>query len=182
MAIRIKSRWRDDDHSMAESAEALAFITWRIALDKAITLHGQDYVYANDGQRVAVIAEYLAFQVQVADRLAYGRLSDEERGAFVTALACKLADHVQDNLTDLFGPGDYRGPFLDELNRRSDQYAEFRFEDDKPGYAFTRYLGERIQNIMGAKDLNRWVIDQVMEIDAPDAARLLKKAMLDLLA
>ena len=63
MALRIKSHWHDDgtERSLEEIAGALAFISWRIAKDKAINLHGQDFVYESDRQRFAVIAEYLVF-------------------------------------------------------------------------------------------------------------------------
>ena len=50
MALRIKSRWHDDgaERSVDEIASALAFISWRIAKDKAINLHGEDYIYDSD--------------------------------------------------------------------------------------------------------------------------------------
>ena len=182
MAIRIKSRWKSSDtpKSVEDNAQALAFIAWRLALDKAINLHGEDFVYDSDDQRVSVIAEYLAFEIQVADRLAFGRLDDGERERFVNTLALRLADHIQDNLTDLFGPDDYRQPFIDRLNARLEDYAGLAFEDDKPGYGFLRYLGERVLSIMGRDQTNRWTIDQVMDIDGPEVAGKLKNAMFDL--
>ena len=72
MALRIKSRWHDDgaERSVDEIASALAFISWRIAKDKAINLHGEDYIYDSDEQRMDVIVEYLIFQLQIVDRLA----------------------------------------------------------------------------------------------------------------
>jgi len=182
VALRIKSTWRSESpKSLKENADALAYIAWRLALDKAINLHGKDYVYDSDGQRMAVIAEYLAFQVQVADRLAYDRMEDDQRREYINAFGRRLAEHIQDNLTDLFGPGDYAESFIERLNERMDEYAAFEFKDEKPGYAFYRYLGERIQAIMGGKDLNRWVIDQVMELDAPEVLKNLRNSMDDLL-
>jgi len=182
VALRIKSSWRSESpKSLKENADALAYIAWRLALDKAINLHGKDYVYESDGQRMAVIAEYLAFQVQVADRLAYERMEDAQRSEYINALGQRLAEHIQDNLSDLFGPGEYATSFIERLNERTDDYAAFEFQDDKPGYAFYRYLGERIQAIMGGKELNRWAIDQVMEIDAPEVVKSLTRAMDDLL-
>ncbi len=182
MALRIKSTWRNESQkSLKENAEALAYIAWRLALDKAINLHGKDYVYDSDGQRMAVIAEYLAFQIQVADRLAYERMADDQRRDYINALGLRLAEHVQDNLSDLFGPGEYAASFIEQLNERMDEYAAFEFKDDKPGYAFYRYLGERVQAIMGGKELNRWAIDQVMELDAPEVVKRLCTSMDDLL-
>jgi hypothetical protein len=71
MAVRIKSQWyrEENQRSMKEIAGAIAFNGWRIALDKAITLHGENFVYEDDAQRLAVIAEYLHFEIQLVDRL-----------------------------------------------------------------------------------------------------------------
>ncbi|MGE5160023.1 MAG: hypothetical protein ACM3O5_00815, partial [Betaproteobacteria bacterium] len=111
MAVRIKAHWHNEEveRSLDEIAGALAFIGWRLATDKAITLHGEDFVYADDAQRMAVIVEYLIFELQLVDRIARDRLglSDDDRKALVITLAKRLAEHVQDNSTDLFGPGDY---------------------------------------------------------------------------
>ncbi len=183
MAYRIKSHWRNpEDRTLEENGAALAYIIWRTALDKAINLHGKDFVYDTDSQRVAVIAELLAYQIQIADRLAYGRMTDGEREALINVLAQRVADHVQDNVADLFGPGDYRPAFIDKLNESMDEYADLSFADEKPGYGFLRYLGEKIQIIMGQSQVNRWVIDQIMDVDGPEIAKTMRKAMGDLLS
>ena len=115
---RIKSRWHDDDaeRSLDEIAGALAFIGWRIAKDKAINLHGQDFVIVDDEQRFAVIVEYLIFQLQIVDRLALMELDliDDDRRQLVVTLARHLAGHLHDNSVDIFGPGDYVGPFIEK--------------------------------------------------------------------
>lgn len=188
MALRIKSRWTEkaklkpSDELLRENAQALAFIFWRLALDKAKTLHGEDFIYDTDEQRVKVIGEYLAMMLQVADRLAYHRLEDDARGEFVTTLARRLADHMQDNATDLFGPADYRGPFIDMLNRRSAGYAECGFSlDEGASYGFLHYLGSNVQKVMGSDHhANKWVIDQVMEIDGPEVVEKVSTALADL--
>jgi hypothetical protein len=58
-------------------------------------------------------------------------------------------------------------------------YAEFRFDDGEPGYAFKRYLGECVTNSMGPKD-RKWISDQVMEIEIPEMLKTLKKGLKDL--
>ncbi len=180
MALRIKSRWHDEDseRSLEDIAGALAFISWRIAKDKAINLHGEDFIYETDEQRMAVIVEYLIFQLQIVDRLAHQRLglNDEERRQLVLALAKHLAGHLQDNSVDLFGPGDYVRPFIDKMNERGREYAEFSYGDDGPSYPFMRHLGYEIQQIMGETQANRWVIDQVMDRDGPDVDREIRRA------
>lgn len=188
MALRIKSRWTEkaklkpSDEMLGENARALAFIFWRLALDKAKNLHGEDFIYDSDEQRIKVIAEYLAVLLQVADRLAFYRLDDEDRQRFVTKLALRLADHMQDNATDLFGAGDYRTSFIDMLNRRADGYSEFGYSpQDGASYGFLHFLGTQVQRVMGDEHhANKWVIDQVMEIDGPEMIEKAEKAMSDL--
>jgi hypothetical protein len=182
MALRIKSHWLNQDRgrSLPEIATALAFIAWRIGLDKAITLHCERFVYTNDEQRLAVIQEYLVFLIQVADRLAHGNLSDDDRRVLITEFAKTLVAHVQDNSQDLLGPGDYGSHFIGRLNERSGEYAEFQFTDQGPSYALLRHLGHEIQTLMGRGQENRWVIDQVMEKDGWDAYKTFIKAFRDL--
>lgn len=184
MALRIKSRWHDDDaeRSIEEIAGALAFISWRIAKDRAINLHGQDYVYETDEQRFAVITEYLIFQLQIVDRLAHLslQLPEDERRKLVVTLAKHLAGHLHDNSVDIFGPGDYVGPFIATLNQRGTEYAEFNYTDDGPSYPFMRHLGYEIQQIMGESQENRWVIDQVMDRDGIEIDREIRRAVSNL--
>jgi hypothetical protein len=184
VALRIKSRWHDDDaeRSLDEIASALAFISWRIAKDKAINLHGQDYVYESDEQRFAVIVEYLIFQLQIVDRLAVTELDLDEadRRKLVITLAKHLAGHLHDNSIDIFGPGDYVNPFITKMNQRSGEYAELSYNDDGPSYPFMRHLGYEIQQVMGESQENRWVIDQVMDKDGPDIDREIRRAIANL--
>ena len=184
MALRIKSRWHDDDaeRSLDEIAGALAFISWRIAKDKAINLHGQDYIYDTDEQRFAVISEYLIFQLQIVDRLAATSLDlgDEDRQKLVITLAKHLAGHLNDNSIDIFGPGDYVGPFVKKLNQRGTEYADFSYTKDGPSYPFMRHLGYEVQQIMGESQENRWVIDQVMDRDGVEIDREIKRAISNL--
>jgi len=181
MALRIKSRWHDDEseRSLEEIAGALAFISWRIAKEKAINLHGEDFVYETDEQRMAVIVEYLIFQLQVVDRIAHQRLglNEEERRQLVLTLAKHLAGHLQDNSLDLFGAGDYVGPFVQKMNERGSEYADFSYGADGPSYPFMRHLGYEIQQIMGETQANRWVIDQVMDKDGVEVNREISKAI-----
>lgn len=184
MALRIKSRWHNDDaeRSLEEIAGAIGYIAWRIAKDKAINLHGQDFVYADDRQRMDVIVEYLIFQLQLVDRLVKHRigLDDEQRQELIIASAKALAKHVQDNSVDLFGPGDYVKPFIDRMNVRGAEYAEFAYDDDGPSYRFMRHMGFEMQQIMGDSGENRWVIDQVMDRDGYDVDRQIKRSLDDL--
>ena len=53
MAIRIKSKWSKTvkrKKTPEDYGSALSFISWRLSLDKAKTLHGEDFEYENDHQ------------------------------------------------------------------------------------------------------------------------------------
>ena len=74
MAIRIKSKWSKTvkrKRTPEDYGSALSFISWRLSLDKAKTLHGEDFEYENDHQRVSIIVEYMSFQVHLVDRLLF---------------------------------------------------------------------------------------------------------------
>ena len=92
MAIRIKSSWHESDRNkptektLEDNAGALAFIAWRLSLESAKKLHREGFEYRSDKERVGVISEFLAFQIQLADRLTFDRLGDEDREAFINAL------------------------------------------------------------------------------------------------
>ena len=110
-------------------------------------------------------------------------MEDGERAQFITALGRRLADHVQDNLTDLFGAGEYRDSFIMTLNERMSDYAEFNYDEENgPSYSSYRYFGERVMAAMGPAFTNRWVIDQIMDIQGPEAYEKFRKAMLELFA
>jgi hypothetical protein len=183
LAIRIKSQWHDEDatRSPDEIGGAIAFIAWRIAMDKAVTLHGENFIYQNDAQRLAVMAEYLTFAVQITDRLIHKMIDEQNRVATITALVLKLADHYRDNATDLLGADDHANHLIALNNQRSKEYAEFNFSDEGPSYPFLRHLGSEIQQVMGT-DLhqNRWVIDQVMDVDGPEVYKQLSRAIRNL--
>ena len=81
MAIRIKSKWSKTvkrKKTPEDYGSALSFISWRLSLDKAKTLHGEDFEYENDRQRVSIIVEYMSFQVHLVDRLLFEDNMDSE--------------------------------------------------------------------------------------------------------
>jgi hypothetical protein len=183
MKMRITSKWRRDRGKpvpLEDNALALAYIIWQIALAAARNLHAEDFVYESDEQRVGVIAEYLAFLVHASDRLAHQNMDDAARERFITVLGHAVTGHLQRNQTEIMGPGDYGERFVAVLNDRTREYAETSFPDNRPGFAALRCLGEKILTIMGATQINRWVIDHIMTIDAPEAFDHLRQAMANL--
>ena len=112
MAIRIKSKWSKTvkrKKTPEDYGSALSFISWRLSLDKAKTLHGEDFEYENDHQRVSIIVEYMSFQVHLVDRLLFeDKMDSEFRAQVMNSLGKQSARIMQENCEDLFGPGDYK--------------------------------------------------------------------------
>ncbi len=188
MAIRVKDQWhrsrrnRPTPKSLRDSAEALAFIGWRLALDKAQNLNREAFRYDSDIERIGVISEFVAFEIQVADRLAYEFLDDDERRLFINSLGQRLADHMQENLDDLDGPRNYRDAFVALLNERLSDYASLSFEDGEPGFDFLRYFGSKVLGILGTDQTNRWVQDQIIAVEAPEVVEKISKSVFNLLS
>jgi hypothetical protein len=178
----VKSRWAKADrrHSPAEAAGALAFIAWRIAGQTVLHLENEGFQTDTQRQRLDIMAELLAFLVHVTDRWLAEPFDHDQRQAFISQYARKLADYMHDNRVDFEGRGeDFRGPFIELLNARMADYADFSFSDGQPGYACKRYLGEQVTERMGEKD-RKWVSDQVMEIEVPEMLKPLGKGFKDL--
>lgn len=182
MAVRIKSQWHNEDseRSLEEIGGAIAFNAWKLALDKAITLHSEHFAYNDDEQRLAVIAEYLIYQAQIVDRLTNDMLEPDDRRTLITALVLKMADHINENAVGMLGDADHRSAFIERFNQRSGEYAEFNLTDDGPSYPFLRHLGYEIQQVMGESQENRWVIDQVMDKDGPEIYKQVKRIVRNL--
>ncbi|MBX2884118.1 MAG: hypothetical protein KTR32_29455 [Granulosicoccus sp.] len=185
---RIKDRWHnstpDDpsrevltEKSLDDQASALSFIIWRQALNGAINLHAEDFRYDDDRQRIGVISELLAFQIQLVDRLSHGFLEDTQRASLLNSLCLRIAEHVQENMTDIAGPGQYQQPFIALLNRRFTEYAQFNYSGNNPGYDVLRYLGRQVLDIMGEDQTNRWIMDQVIDIDAPALVKQIDRSV-----
>lgn len=183
LALRIKSHWHKEekDRSIDEIAGAIAFSSWRIAMEKAMILYKEQFDYTSDQQRLDVIAEYLLFSAQVVDRLVHASFNPQERQELITSLVTRLAEHVQENSQDLLGTGDYRSRFIDQFNLRSEEYAQLGFDQNGgPSYPFMRHLGYEIQQLMGDEKDNRWVIDQVMDKDGLEVYTQLKRLVKNL--
>lgn len=187
--LRIKSKWHNsgfndvEDKTIKECAGALAYIIWRQAKERANNLYAEFFHYKSHSQLITVMCEYLAYEIQISDRLAHELLeNDAERSEFIHELARKTAEHLQDNARDFLGDADYKKGFIATLNKRSLEYSEYQLTEEGPSYPFSRQLGYYVQTIMGEEDQNRWVLDQVMDVDAPNFFKQIKKSMINLLA
>ncbi len=187
MPIRVKTVWfkKDGERTADEIASAVATTTWRVA-DKAVDNLGRenyDIITAERGFKL--IAEFLAFLVHYCDRMAYATLPSERRMAVLQAVSHRLGEVMEQNVHSMVGTGDgrdYKKEFIDFLNRRFAEYAEFEFpEDDKASFPALRFLGLQIRDEMGDND-KTWVMDQIMDIEMPEMMGTVRKSFKGLLS
>ena len=194
-AIRVKSHRFKPEHakSPAEQASAMAFIVWRVARQMLERMRGADFAIEAGTPYFAFMRELLVFLVALTDRIAAARLAPADRALFTVAFVRHLARTLEGNEDDLLGApaaGDPRhgDSFIDLVNEVTQHYAEFGAAPDakdedagfEPDFAFLRYLGHRLEPTLPEKD-RRWVIDQVLAAEAPDAVGIVQRAMRDLL-
>jgi hypothetical protein len=203
--MRIKNRWfagGDEGaparKSAAEQASAMAFIVWRLAVQSVKRMRAAHFEVDAGPAYLAFVREVLVFLAVVADRIAYARLGAEEREQFLVTLVRHLARHLQENADELLGPapaGDapHGERFIDLFNELAGHYAEFGGEppaadadadagfapDFAPDFAFVRYLGSRLEPLVPEHD-RRWVLDQVMAAEAPEAVQTVQRSMREL--
>jgi hypothetical protein len=179
--MRIKSQWfkQDKPKSARQSASAMAFIIWRVAQNALKQMRASQFDIDPGPQYFAFMSEFLVFLVNIADRLAYARLDAAQRAEFTTALAIRVAEILEDNANDLLGPAaqqSHQRNFVALFNALADDYAAFAFDDAGADFAFLRYLGNRVLELMPKKDQS-WVIDQIMAIEAPEAISTVRRGM-----
>ncbi|MDH5183858.1 MAG: hypothetical protein OEX12_08215, partial [Gammaproteobacteria bacterium] len=135
--MRIKSRWHKQgkEHSVEETASALAFIAWRIGQDSVLNMENENYQTDTLKQRLDVIFEFMAFLIHVSDRLTYESLDEDERTRFITSMAQNTLRQMRTNLNDYGMTGEQiDAEYLPMLNERMNDYAEFSFEEEEPSF------------------------------------------------
>ena len=187
MPIRVKTVWfkKDGERSAEEIASAVATTIWRVA-DKAVdNLGRENYDIITPERGFKLIAEFVAFLVHYCDRMAYASLTPERRMAVLQAVSVRLAEVMEQNIHSMVGTGDgrnYRQEFIDFLNRRFADYAEFEFPDEeKASFPALRFLGLQIRDEMDEKD-KTWVMDQIMDIEMPQMMGTIRKSFKGLLS
>lgn len=193
MAVRLKTRWhrskrseRNREGSRREKTQAnlcsVAGINiWKLAKETFTRMEKQDFRFREDTQAIDVIAEFCIFMLHITDRMIYGEVSEEERVALINGIAKEITTAIEINQIELLGPGDYRAPFIDRLNDRLGNYSECGFDDDGPGYDFLRYLAKNVSDIMAITD-EKWVIEQIMDIEAPELVERIQPVVRDVFA
>jgi hypothetical protein len=192
MAVRIKSKWHRSKRSernikgsqqpktLSDLSGVIAFNMWKLAQNLFKHMEGEGFRFATDQQVIDVLTDLLAYGVHSVDRLIYGKVDEAQRGPFVTALARDLAKTMEGNQIDLLGAGDYFDAFINKLNQRFAVYAECSFENQEPGYEYNRYLARNISDTMSQTD-DKWVIEQVIDIEIPEYYPRLKRLVEDVL-
>jgi hypothetical protein len=191
-AMRLKSHWFKPgaSRSAAEQASAMAFIVFRVAQNVLKRMRGAHFDIDAGPPYFAFLREVLVFLVAVTDRMAHARLPADARQEFTVALVRHLARNLQENEDHLLGspaPGQasHADTFIDLVNEVTGHYAEFGADPDaasagfQPDFAFVRYLGRRLEPTLPEKD-RRWVVEQVMAAEAPEAVATVQRSMNDL--
>jgi hypothetical protein len=179
--MRVKSQWfrPGRPRTPEDVAGALAFITWRVAQNMLKSMRRADFDIDPGPQYFDFLAEAVAYAVQVAWRLIHPRYDDAGRATFMTTLANRTGDELAENRSRLLGaeePAAIKARFIELLNRRNEEYAEFGFGPDGPDFAFLRYFATVVSELMPDKD-KRWTWDQVIAIEGPEAAATVTKSV-----
>ena len=171
----IKTRWRKKGaRTLADRAGVIGANVWKISLEIFKHMEKEGFRFGSDRLVTDVLAEFIAFLVQLADRAVYGKLSEADRATLIGEGAGHLAVTMENNQLDLLGPGEYRKPFIALLNARFGEYAGFECPGGEPGYPCVRFFATKVSDAMASSD-NKWVVEQIMDIEAPEMVRVIRK-------
>ncbi len=185
MAVRIRSRFHTEGQRSAESlASVVAMLGWKLSVDAIKRMRGAGYDIDIGKPYFDFVCEFMVFLAMAADRIAYLKLESEKRFEFTSALAKRMAGVVEENSEMLFGaaePGVCQRHFIDLFNRRGGEYSEFDYGPVGPDFGFKRLFAACLREGLPEKD-RLWVVDQVMEIEVPEALKALDKTLAGLFA
>jgi hypothetical protein len=175
----VKTRWRKKGaRTIAERAGVIGANLWKLSLEIFKHMEKEGFRFGSDRLVTGVLTEFIAFVAQLVDRSVYGRLSDAERATLIGEAVAHLAATMENNQRDLLGPGEYRKPFIDALNARFGEYAEFECPGGEASYACLRFFATKVSDAMAGADGSgdsKWVVEQMIDIEAPEMVRVVKK-------
>ena len=178
--MRIKSNWFKEgrERSPQEISDALAFVVSRIASNSLENTRKAKFEIEVGPQYFDFLAEFLMFLVISADRIAYRQLSGEDRLVFTGNLANRVAETYAENRSRLLSenPEYCKKNFIDLLNQRAGEYADFDYNENGPAYTFYRYLAYCIGEVMNEAD-SGWIIDHMISYEAPEAIKMVEKTL-----
>ena len=181
--MRVKSHWFKEgrEHTPQEISDALSFTLWRIADHALRNTRKFDFDIETGPQYLDFLAEYLVFLILCADRIAYRKLSADDRAVFTGNLANRTGATYSENRSRLLAEdeGGCKQRFIDLLNQRAGEYADFHYDENGPEYGFYRYLAWCIGNILSEEDA-KWAIDPLITYEAPESVKTVEKTLRDL--
>jgi hypothetical protein len=176
--MRIVSKWQEgrEPEELQTIAGTVAYNSWKIGHNALTHVGEAGFKMVSAMQELLIVAEFMMYQLQVADRLLFDVVNDTDRGVFIRAMADKSITILADNRADLQGEGDYRDDFVGVFNARLQEYSGFDFSTETgPGYGFMRLLGEKVGDLVGTDQKNKWAMDMVVDIEAPDVYQAFRK-------
>lgn len=182
MAVRVFNKFHTQGaRSPKMLASVVAMLAWKLAIESIKRMRQAYYDIDAGKPYFDFVCEFLVFLAHAADRIAYRSLDAEKRAEFTTALAIRLAEMVEESHEALLGsaePGVSHRGFLELFNRRGADYGEYEYgpATNGPDFGFKRMFASALREILPEKD-KLWVIDQAMDIEAPDAIKALEKTM-----
>jgi hypothetical protein len=179
VAVRVKNRWNQNaqPRTVVQMANAISATLWKLAADVVLSLENENFETATQGQRVDLLEELACYLVHYCDRWIYPRADENQRNEFVSCLVGDIARLLEDSRIDVQGRGEYRAAFIDKLNRRSADYANYSFSETEGGsFAMRCRLGEQVQNVMGERD-SRWIPDYIVGREAPAIEAALQRSL-----
>lgn len=180
---RIRTRWhnKQSPKSIETIAGAMGMNIWKMASGTANKMYNEGFNFKSNAQLLDLIGEFAIFLIQLSDRIAYDELDAEQRQRFTQALASHLIGTMVENQIEELGPNDtYQGAFIEKLNHHLDGYSEFSVTNGDPSYQMLRYFGTLADQVMGGSD-NKWIIEHVMEVEAPVLVKQLRDGLEKLL-
>jgi hypothetical protein len=178
--LRIKSNWFKEgrEHSPQVISDALSFVVSRIADNALKNTRKSNFEIEVGPQYLDFLAEFLLFLILSADRIAYLQLSAEDRLVFTGNLANRVAETYAENRSRLLVDDlkECKQRFIDLLNQRAGEYADFGYDENGPDYGFYRYLAFCIGEIMTDAD-SGWIIDQMISFEAPEAVKMVERTL-----
>jgi len=184
--MRIKSKWHKKGAKTTEEiAQTAAYIIWKIAKSTVDQMYVNGFNFKSEQQLLGVIGEFAAFMLQSAGLITHESMTADEFGEFINTTAKQLAHTMADNLSEKNPPeqfADDAREFINHLNQRLSDYSEFNFSDDgEPGYPARRFFASTVEAHMGGND-NKWVSEQVIEVEIPIVITELKKGLSNILS
>lgn len=187
--MRIKSKWHKKGAKTTEElAQTAAYIIWKIGKTTVDKMYIDGFNFKSNKQLLNVIGEFAALMLQSSGQISHECMTPDEFGTFINTTAKQLAHTMADNLSTDYTDDTPEGQFADDakafinhLNQRLSDYSEFSFSDGDPSYPALRFFGSAVEKQMEGSD-NKWVSEQVMEVESPIVIKELKKGLSNILS